>query len=51
MQLQNLNFSNFKNWKHFDTNLSKLNLFFGQNSSGKSSIIQLLLLLKQTVEN
>jgi predicted ATPase len=51
MHLQNLNFSNFKNWKHFDTDLRKINLFFGQNSSGKSSIIQLLLLLKQTVEN
>jgi len=51
MQLSNLNFSNFKNWKNFNTDLAKINLFFGQNSSGKSSIIQLLLLLKQTVEN
>lgn len=51
MHLKNLNFSNFKNWKHFDAELGKINLFFGQNSSGKSSIIQLLLLLKQTVEN
>lgn len=51
MQLSNLNFSNFKNWKNFNTDLTKINLFFGQNSSGKSSIIQLLLLLKQTVEN
>ncbi len=51
MQLSNLNFSNFKNWKNFNTDLKKINLFFGQNSSGKSSIIQLLLLLKQTVEN
>lgn len=51
MHLSNLNFSNFKNWKNFNTDLTKINLFFGQNSSGKSSIIQLLLLLKQTVEN
>ncbi len=51
MQLSNLNFSNFKNWKNFNTELTKINLFFGQNSSGKSSIIQLILLLKQTIEN
>lgn len=46
-----MNFSNFKIWKNFNTELTKINLFFGQNSSGKSSIIQLILLLKQTIEN
>ena len=42
---------NFKSWK--DT--SKLRFapitgFFGANSSGKTSILQVLLMLKQTVE-
>ena len=43
---------NFKSWK--DTTklkLAPLTGFFGTNSSGKSSIIQLLLMLKQTTES
>lgn len=43
---------NFKSWK--DTGelvLAPLTGFFGTNSSGKSSILQVLLMLKQTVES
>ncbi len=43
---------NFKSWKDTtDLQLSPLTGFFGTNSSGKSSILQLLLLLKQSVES
>ncbi len=47
-----IKFKNFKSWQ--DTgNISFANItgFFGNNSSGKSSIIQFFLLLKQTVES
>jgi len=47
-----LHVKNFKSWR--DTGKMKfapLTGFFGTNSSGKTSIIQLLLLLKQTVES
>lgn len=43
---------NFKGWK--DTgkiHLSPLTVFFGENSSGKSSIGQFLMMLKQSVES
>ena len=42
---------NFKSWK--DTGalrFAPLTGFFGANSSGKTSILQVLLMLKQTVE-
>jgi len=41
------NFKSFSSNQSFD--LAKLTLIYGQNSSGKSSIIQSLLLLKQTL--
>jgi predicted ATPase len=47
-----LRFRNFKSWE--DTKrirLAPITIFFGANSSGKSSLGQLLLLLKQTVES
>ena len=50
--IKNLRLVNFKSWE--DTNdikLSSLSGFFGTNSSGKTSLIQSLLLLKQTVES
>jgi len=50
--IKHLRIRNFKGWK--DTGLIKmapLTVFFGANSSGKSSIGHLLLLLKQTVDN
>ena len=50
--LQTLRIQNFKGWS--DTGVIKfapLTLFFGPNSSGKSSIGQFLMMLKQTVES
>ncbi|MCY4560584.1 MAG: DUF3696 domain-containing protein [Chloroflexi bacterium] len=38
----------FKAWHEADLNFGKVTGFFGTNSSGKSSLLQLLLLLKQT---
>lgn len=43
---------NFKSWEDTgDLTIAPLTGFFGTNSSGKSSILQLLLMLKQTVES
>jgi predicted ATPase len=50
--LRSLQIVNFKAWS--DTgpiNMAPITLFFGSNSSGKSSIGQFLMMLKQTVEN
>lgn len=42
---------NFKSWKDSgEVKLAPLTGFFGTNSSGKSSLLQMLLLLKQTAE-
>lgn len=50
--IQNLEIENFKSWKFTgQIKLSSITGFFGPNSSGKTSLIQLLLLLKQTVES
>ena len=41
---------NFKSWQDSgNVGLAPLTGFFGTNSSGKSSLLQMLLLLKQTV--
>ena len=50
--LTHLNLTNFKIWRstgHMP--LASLTLVFGTNSSGKSSLIQSLLLLRQTVKS
>ena len=50
--LEHLRIRNFKGWK--DTGairMAPITLFFGANSSGKSSIGQFLLMLKQTIES
>jgi predicted ATPase len=50
--LTELRFENFKSWK--DTGVMRmapLTGFFGTNSSGKTAILQFLLMLKQTVES
>ena len=50
--LKQLRIQNFKGWK--DTGIIRLapiSLFFGANSSGKSSISQFLMMLKQTAES
>ena len=49
---KHLRIQNFKGWE--DTGpirMAPITLFFGANSSGKSSIGQFLMMLKQTVES
>jgi predicted ATPase len=50
--LKKLRIKNFKAWKDTgDIRLAPLTVLFGTNSAGKTSIPQLLLLLKQTAES
>jgi len=50
--LRRLRIQNFKGWKDTGTiSMAPITLFFGANSSGKSSIGQFLMMLKQTVES
>ncbi len=50
--LKLLRLQNFKGWEDTDTiRMAPITLFFGANSSGKSSIGQFLMMLKQTVES
>ncbi|MBW7876123.1 MAG: DUF3696 domain-containing protein [Candidatus Cloacimonetes bacterium] len=50
--LKQLRIQNFKTWKDTGTiRMAPITLFFGANSSGKSSIGQFLMMLKQTVES
>lgn len=50
--LTNLRLTNFKAWRDTKTiDLKPVTMLLGTNSSGKSSIIQSLLLLKQTVQS
>lgn len=50
--IENLKIQNFKAWRTTgDIRLAPLTVFFGTNSSGKTSIHQLLLLLKQTAQS
>jgi predicted ATPase len=50
--LTELTLHNFKSWKSIDRmRLAPITGLFGTNSSGKTSILQLLLLLKQTVQS
>ena len=46
--LTRLKLYNFKVWREADLELGKVTGLFGTNSAGKSSLLQLLLLLKQT---
>ena len=46
--LKRMQLSNFKAWQYADIGLGKVTGIFGTNSAGKSSLLQLLLLLKQT---
>ncbi|MFA4901047.1 MAG: DUF3696 domain-containing protein [Brevundimonas sp.] len=46
--LTRLQISNFKAWAEADLKFGQITGLFGTNSSGKSSLIQFLLLLKQT---
>nr|WP_035236508.1 DUF3696 domain-containing protein [Desulfobacter vibrioformis] len=50
--LQNLTIKNFKGWQDTDSiKMAPVTLFFGTNSSGKSSIGHFLMMLKQTVQS
>ena len=50
--LTRLDLHNFKSWSHLDNMpLKPITGLFGPNSSGKTSILQFLLALKQTVES
>ena len=50
--IKNLRIENFKGWKDTGTvRLAPLTVFFGANSSGKSSIGQFLMMLKQSMES
>lgn len=50
--LKKLRIQNFKGWKDtLSIHMAPITLFFGANSSGKSSIGQFLMMLKQTVES
>jgi predicted ATPase len=50
--LTQLSVGNFKSWKRIDRmRLAPITGLFGTNSSGKTSILQLLLMLKQTIES
>ena len=49
--IRKLRVQNFKSWEFTDElSFAPLTGFFGANSSGKTSILQVLLMLKQTVE-
>src|SRR5262245_34084819 len=48
--LEELKIRNFKTWETADLGFGKITGLFGPNSSGKTSLIQFLLLLKQTKE-
>jgi len=50
--LERLRIRNFKGWRETgDIRMAPITLFFGANNSGKSSIGQFLLMLKQTIES
>lgn len=46
--LNKLSFTNFKSWAKADLACGRITGVFGTNSSGKTSLIQFLLLMKQT---
>lgn len=46
--LRRLSFANFKSWAKADLEFGRITGLFGTNSSGKTALIQFLLLLKQT---
>jgi predicted ATPase len=46
--LTSMSLTNFKSWPKVDVLLGRISVFFGANSSGKTSLLQALLALKQT---
>lgn len=49
--LERLKIHNFKSWRQAEVDFGRITGLFGTNSSGKSSLVQFLLLLKQTKES
>lgn len=49
--LTKIGLENFKSWRQLDIDLAPITILFGTNSSGKTSVLQALLLLKQTVNS
>ncbi len=49
--LKNISGSNYKAFESFDISISPITVLLGSNSSGKSSIINLLLMLSQTFDS
>jgi energy-coupling factor transporter ATP-binding protein EcfA2 len=49
--LKRLQLRNFKSWAEVDIEFGAITMLFGANSSGKTALLQFLLLLKQTVEH
>lgn len=49
--LTKIKLENFKSWRELNLDLGRITLLFGTNSSGKSSVLKALLLLKQTILN
>jgi predicted ATPase len=49
--LKGLQLGNFKSWREVNAPLAPITGVFGTNSSGKSSLLQALLLMKQSTEN
>lgn len=49
--LRKIGLSNFKGWQELDIDLVPITLLFGSNSSGKTALLQALLLLKQTANS
>lgn len=48
--LRRIGLQNFKCWRELDIELAPITLFFGVNSSGKTAILESLLMLKQTAK-
>jgi predicted ATPase len=48
--LNHLHFTHFKTWERADLPCARITGLFGTNSSGKTSLLQFLLMLKQTSE-
>lgn len=46
-----LHINNFRSFQHQDFKFSRINILIGENSGGKSSLLKLLLALKQTIES
>lgn len=49
--IEKLTIRNFKSWQVCDLEFGKVTALFGANSSGKTSILQFLLMLKQTASS